>query len=323
VTVRYPWPTYVSPLRCELGDVRIDGEPPAGVIVDADHLRLRLDRLPDWRRIECTVTVGADEPPPAGVDGLHPYVLASSTPTTTRLPFRLQTAPDGSAVGRLDVMRSSVSAAFTVQAHAGAHVAGQRRAVGASDPWTVVLEPQEAPTPPGAPPFEITWIDFAGPEAPHAARQNPTAHALRDLSHPPRLLLNKGIDGLEALLYNQHAQKERRRVRDVLSTSIVRYATATMFRAAAAEVVSYDGAPQHPRGALLRQTCEAVAEHMPGIGSVEELYERLAAATDSPLASNDLWTSIDLAVDALSGSAAALSTAAREVAYGAREATRG
>lgn len=316
MTVHYPWPTFASPLQCRISDIRLDGEPLPPHLVDDDHLRIRLDRATDWRSFDCDVTVTTDEAAPAGVERFHSYVLVSSTRTNARLPFRLGDRQGGQAAGHLTVARTAVAGSFTLQAHAGGHVAGRLRAVGAGDPWTVVLEHREAPVPPGTPPFAIAWVDFADPGAPSAARENPAAHALMDLTHEPRLLLNSGVAGLQALLHNEHAKLERRRVRDILSSSIARYATATLFRAAASEVAAYDGQPQPPSSAVLRQTCEAVADHMPGIGSVDDLYEQLAAATGSPLTDAELWTRIDLAIGELTGATGALSTAAQEVAYG-------
>jgi hypothetical protein len=317
VSIRYPWPTFASPLQCRLTDVRLDGELLRPHLIDDEHLRVRLEHAGDWERFDCEVSLSTDEPLPAGIDRVLPYVLVSSTSTNTRMPFPLTSRNGDVTTGRLNVPRSAVAGSFTVHAETGADLAGRRRVVGSSDLWTIVLDHREAPIPPGAPPFEISWIDFTSAEAPLAARENSSAHVLMDLTSEPRLILNSGIEGLQALLYNNNAKLERRRVRDVLNASIARYATTTLFRAAAAEVIAYDDdAPQPPTSSILRQTCEAVAEQMPGIGGVEELYEELAKATDNRIADTELWMRIDLAIDSLTGSADALSAAAKAAANG-------
>jgi hypothetical protein len=317
VTIRYPWPTFVSSLQCHLTDICLDGKPIKLELVDGEYLRLRLDSVGDWDRFDCDVAVMTDEPVPAGIDDLFTYVLVASPSTNTRMPFPLKGLRGKPATGHLTVPRSVVEGSFTVQAEIGANVAGRRRVVGSSDAWTVVLERREAPTPPGTPPFDIAWINFSDTGAPSAARESPNAHALMDLTQEPRLLLNSGIEGLQTLLHNNTAKLERRRVRDILSSSVTRYAVGTLFRAAAAEVSVYDdGPPQPPSSALLRQVCEAVAGQMSGVGAVDELYEQLAASGDTPLDNTELWMRIDLAIDGLMGSTDALSTAAREVANG-------
>lgn len=317
MTIRYPWPTFASPLQSALSDIRLDGEPLQNPLVDDDHLRLRLDRAGDWQRFDCDIAVTTDETVPDGIDDLRGFAMVSSISTNTRLPFALTSTGGLPAAGHLTIPRSTVAGSFTVQAEIGAHIRGRHRVVGSSEPWTVVLERREAPIPPGAPPFDISWVDFNSPEAPPAAKANPASHALMDLSGEPRLLLNSGIDGLQALLYNKTAQKERRRMREILSSSIARYATTTLFRTAAAQVVAYDdGPPQPPSAAVLQQTCKAVADHMSGIGGVDELYELISTAADDPLAAAELWLRVDPAVDAATGTSTALSDAAKEVVNG-------
>jgi hypothetical protein len=316
MTVRYPWPTFKAPLRCRLTDVRLDGRPLSADMVDDSHYRIRLDSAPTWESFECQVVVSTDESRPAGVERLTGYVMVASSGTSTRLPFPIS-AEGNDLIGRITVAHGVVAGSFTVSAEVGGEVAGRRRVVGASDPWTVVLDRRDAPVPPGAPPFAMSWVDFGSAEAPPAARQTPDALSFMDFAGEPRLLLNKGVPGLQTLLDNNYAKLERRRLRDILSTTIARNATSALFRAAAAEVVAYDdGPPQPPATALYRQVCEAVADQMIGVGSVEELYEQLVANRDDPPGNADLWRRIDAAVDALTGSLDALTTASKEVSHG-------
>jgi hypothetical protein len=317
VTVRYPWPTFAAPLSCRITDVQLDGRSLPPHLLDEDHRRVRLDEATPWEVLECAVTVSTDEPVPAGIERLIGYVLASSAATNTRMPFPLAPAEDGTLAGRLAVPRSAVSGSLTVTAEAGAQITGRMRVIGTSEPWTFVLERGEAPVAPGAPPFEMAWVDFGASDAPAAARESPTSLAVMDLTAGPRLLLNTGVAGLQALLDNNYAKLERRRLRDILSTTIVRQAISTLIRAAAAEVTDYDdGPPQPPTTALYRQLCQAVADQTSGIAGVEELYEQMVAGRDDTTGNADLWRRIDAAVDTLTGSTDALTTAAKEVANG-------
>jgi hypothetical protein len=313
MAARFPWPTLASPLRCVLADIQLDGRPLEEAHIDHNNLRLRLDSAA-WERLDCTVTVSTDEVLPEGIGGIRSYVLVASVRSNTRTPFRLEPSGGTSSTGRVSVGSSTVAGTFTMQAQAAADIGDRRRIIGSSDPWTAVLDPSEAPVSPGEPPFEFVWVDFSSPDAPTVAREHPTALSVVDLHPRPRLLLNAGVEGLRSLLHNDHAKLERRRMRDILTTTIARRTTATLFRVAAAEIAANGDDPvRPPSSALLRRTCEAVAQQMPGIGSLDELYERLAAV-DGP--NVDFWTRIDLAIDAVAESTHKLSTAAREVASG-------
>ncbi|GAA3947497.1 hypothetical protein [Actinoplanes auranticolor] len=316
MTIRYPWPTLKAPLTCAVDDVRVDGAVIMAGRVDDEHLRLRLDGL-TWQRLDCRVTVSAEEPIPAEADAVRAYVLLSSAAANTRIPYPLDDTHDGSPSGRLAVPSDAVAGSFALQAHVGATIGGRNRVIGSSEPWTVVLERHEAPVPPGGPPFDIDWVDFTSPDAPLGARENPASHAFMDLAAQPRLLLNQSIEGLQKLLHNNAARLERRRVRDILSASVARHAVASLFRAAMAEIIVYDdGTFEPPTTALYRQVCEAIAAWMSGVGDVDELYERLAGSTDARVSDTDLSARVDVAIDALMGYTDALTTASREVADG-------
>jgi len=312
MSIRYPWPAFASPIQCHLTDPRLDGEPLGPQLLDGEHRRIRLDQEPDWDVFECDVVVETDEPVPAGLDRLIPYVMVSSTTTNTRMPFPLSGEP---ADGHLAIPRSTVSGSFTVQAVTGALVSSRRRVVGSSAPWTVVLDGRQAPVPPGALPFDFSWVDFASDEAPEIARKNPSSHAVMDLTNVlPRLLLNSGIEGLQPLLTSDYAQLERRRLRDILGSSIARYVAATVFRIASDEVTADDGSSARlPSTAMYRETCEAVAAHIPDISTVQDLYDQIVDAQGDEFKRIELWTRIDLAIDALCGSSDVLTIAAKEV----------
>lgn len=311
MTVRFPWPTLKQELQLTIDDVRIDGAPLDPAFVDAEHLRVSLDETAEWRELRIAVSV--DPTTLSSVDGARAHAVVECTPTNVRITFPLDPA---TGTGEITLDRDEIAQRFAVRVEAVAEVRGRMRNVGAGPDWTAVLDRVAAPIPPGMPPFETVWIDFRDPAAPPAARGMPEAPAYMDLQGDPRLLLNTAVDGFQHLLHANTAQRERRRLRDLLGADVARYAVSCLFRAAAGEVSVDDDVVQPPERPVLRQVCEAVADRMPGIGDVEELYERIHAARDSAAVAQEVWGAVDLAVAALSGRDAALTTACHEVKHG-------
>lgn len=310
MTVRFPWPTLRQELDLRLHEVRLDGEPLAPDLVDIEHLRIRLDEAADWDELRISVSV--DTTVLSDVDGARAHAVVECVPTNVRIPFPLDIE---TGVGEIVLDRDEISKRFSIEVEAVAQVRGRWRNIGAGPDWIAVIDHEAAPVPPGTPPFETVWIDFRDSAAPLVARGMPEATAYMDLQGDPRLLLNTAVDGFQHLLHADTAKLERRRLRDLLGTDVARYALTCLLRAASGEVVSEDGVVQPPERRVYRQVCEAVAEHMPGIGSVDELYERMIAARDSADVTQEIWGGADLAIAALSGRDRALSTACSEVKY--------
>lgn len=296
MSVRFPWPVLESPVEVTLIDVRLDGRVLPEQCVDGDHLRVDLDGVEGWDVFECEISVATDGGVPPGLKDMLAYAVVSAPATNVRVPFRLEGDPPK---GRVAVGRADVAERFMIGVDVAARVGDRYRVIGTGPVWTIVLDRRAAPVPPGVPPFETVWVDFTSAEAPLVARRNPDAHAVMDLENEPRLLLNDGIDGFQALLHTNRPKPDRHRLQEVLATGIARYAVATMFRAAAAEIVDEDGEVHPPERELFRQVCEAVAERMVGIGSVDELYKQLADPTVTAADNADLWGRVDAAIDAL------------------------
>lgn len=319
MSVRFAWPSFIGPWSVVVEDLRTDGRHRPGC-VDVPRRRVRLDQAGDWESATFHVTASTSEETPLGLASVRAFAILSSPRTNTRIPFALTATDSGESRfnGTVEVARPAIAGAVDLAVDIGARLGDRPRLVGLGDPWSVIVDASAAPTPPGAPPFETVWLDFKAQEAPFAAQQQPDAYAVLDLTKPA-LLLNDGIDGLRGLLLAGSARHERRRLREVLGTSIARQATATLMRAAATDIVPLDldeTAPQPPSDGLSTQVCEAVAAEMNTVGSVTEFYERLvAAAHGTPLQNATLWAEIDAAVDRLTGHSAAIARVVEQVKY--------
>lgn len=322
MSVHYPWPAFRSPWGCDVEGFQVDGKPHEEA-VHHEHLRIRADQLDAWTTMTCSVRARTTEATPDDLSDLRPFVLISSPRTQVRQSVILDLVQtgDGSTeyVGELTLPRSVLAAAVTIRVNVGALHKDRLRIVGSSNPWTLVIDPSEAPKPPGAPPFKTAWVDFSSDAASAQCRQRPSAYALMDLTGlEPTLLLNTKIDGFQHLLLADKAKTERRRHRDLLGVDLARYAVATLFRSASDEISGIeDDDPVEPPSTLLsRQICEAVAGAMTGLGSVDDLYEQLARSYQLSIpARASLWAEIDLTIDALLGLSATVAGICAEVKH--------
>lgn len=304
----YAWGTHREPLLVDLLDVTVDAEV-RGELVDASRHRLRLDRAHGWTVL--TLVVRVTVPRDTGVaEPASVTALVTSTPTRTRLPAVLAPVGDGSWIGEVRVPRALVAGSAELVADAVATVDGRVRLIGRTEPWTFVVDGGVAPSPPGAPPFPMTWVDFAAPDAPTLVRRVPDAPAVMDPARP-MLYLNDGVEGLRGLLHADTARGERRRARDLVGAEVARTALTALVRVAVTEVQAADGEP--PESHLSVQTLTAVACAMRSTADLEELCRRVSeASAGSPADLVALWTEIDGAVARLCNAPAAVGALAKE-----------
>ena len=310
MTVRYAWPTLAEAPTVEIDGLALDDADLPADALDPANQRIRLDGAGPWQRFSCRVGVGPLETLPAGLESPTVFAVAASATSASRVPFPLGPGP---ASGRIELHRQELGRDVQLTVEVAARHRGRLRVIARTDPWTLMVEPGVAPMAPGSPPFDMVWIDFGSDDAPTLARTVPTAPAVMDVATGtrPQLLLNSGLPGFQNLLHADTAQKERRRLRDLLGADVARMAVATILRAAVGEVArADDGSLTLPDDPLHRRVCEAVAEAMVGVGSVDEFYEYFAQG-DAP--SSEAWARADLAVDDLVGRRSAWATACEEV----------
>lgn len=316
MTVKYAWGSFNATWNCTILDVHTGDE--SAVALDEDHSRIRLNAAGGWQTFSCKVRVDTEEKAPNGLGALQAFALVTCAKSQTRLPFKLEPECTSSFVGQIDFAETDMAGLVTISVEITAVAAGRLRSVGRSTSWTVVLDPSDAPAPPGAPPFSTSWIDFAADDSPELTRAAPKAHAVMDLSGKPTLLLNKGLDGFQALVQADTAKLERRRLRDLLGSNIARYSLATIFREAAVEVMSGDnGEPMTLENPLQRQVFESVGAAIPSLSGVAELYSTLATQSElTPRERAQLWVQIDLAIDSLTDVSVTWATVCEEVKRG-------
>ncbi|PXW31279.1 UNVERIFIED_CONTAM: hypothetical protein DES50_10545 [Williamsia faeni] len=314
MTPRVAWPTFAGLWQCDLESVSLDtGEP-----VDGDQqYRVHLDQE-DWKTATIEVVAHTNESIPNGVNMLAGYALISCTSTNTRIPFGLALDSDTKTrvSGLIELERALLRDTATLTVEIVANHNGRNRVVASSVPWTIVLRRFEVPPKSGRPPIAQVWADFSASDAPPVARKNTQSYAALDAgSDTPVLYLNSGLPGLQALLMSENAKLEKRRLRDLIGSQIARYTVTTLFRVAAAEVLVEDDDITGPSSPLLRQTCEAIANAIPHLTSVDELYESVARANGDRTATAELWANVDAAIDMLTQASAAVGVATEEVQF--------
>ncbi len=304
MTARFPWPQYLRPMELDVVSVSCDGV--EADVADPGQARVHLDHIEsDWDAVDLALELSTAEARPDALADtpLIAHAVLSSGTTNSRIPVLLDAVAAGQWRGRLRAWRAELGGVMTLEARVTApDETGRPLLRGTSTSWAVVLEAGTAPATPTRTPVVSKWVDFASDEAPDVCRTYSSApYAVMLEGSTPVLYLNSGQKQFQKLLLNEHAQKERRRLRDTFSAVIASAVTRTLMQAAVEDVVlNSQGddavAPQDP---LLRQTCEAVAEVMHSVTDVRDLYTRMVLAQGSAAQSRDLWTELDLAIGEL------------------------
>ncbi|MGY1810182.1 hypothetical protein ACI8AF_22675 [Blastococcus sp. SYSU D00669] len=304
MTARFPWPQYLRPLELDVVAVHLDGLD--ADVADSGQARVHLDSVEsDWAEIELGLDLSTSDSRPPALEGipLTAHAVLSSGSTNSRIPAVLHEVEDGHWQGLLRARRAELGGVMTLEARLTApDDTGRPLLRGTSTSWSVVLEAGAAPTSPARTPVTSKWVDFASAEAPPVCRAYSSApFAVTLEGATPVLYLNSGEKHFQKLLLNEHAQKERRRLRDTFSTLIAATLTRTLVQAAVEDLVlnSQGEEAVPPQDPVLRQSCEAVAEVMRSVTDVHELYTRMWTAQGSAAQLRDLWTELDLAIGEL------------------------
>ena len=319
MTLHVPWEAWREPWVLHVEGVEVDGVDHLDLLA-ADHRRVDVSSREGW--VSAVLSLRAAPPPDGdapGVTGLVVHALVTCRDTHWRAPTVLVAQVDGSWTGSVALSSDVLAGAVTVDVTATSVVEGRRRVVGVSEAWRVVVDPGEAPTAAGAPPFRTVWTDFQASDAPAEVRGAPDTYAvLAPVGAELVLYLNGGIEGLQELLHADRARDRRRMARDLVGAEVARQALASVVRSALAEVVetSEGDVPGLPAGRTARQAVEAVARAMPRVAGAQDLVERVVAAEDGSAVERALlWSEIDAAVAVLAGTTAAIAATAKEVRF--------
>src|SRR5512133_125137 len=221
MTPRYSWPQYRRPWTLRTEVTNLEGQQEEGPDIDESAHRIRLDVVGDWSTVQLSFDLSTTEER-EGVDSTAAYVLVSSVRANTRIPVRLQKDGEQAFAGSVTLNRSSLAGAVTLHGHVLSGD-GSVRLVGEAEPWTLIVDASEAPPRPGAPPFDMVWCHFSNEDAPAVVRAAADSYTVLDLGGPkPVMYLNLDIKALRPILESTAAKLEKKRLRDILGSSIAR-----------------------------------------------------------------------------------------------------
>ena len=319
MTARYPWPQFRQALALDVVRVACDKEDVD--VVRSTHERIHMDEAPgEWEEVEIELELTPTEARPDALRDveLTAHVILSSSRTNSRLVAVLEESEEDRWTGVLRAKRAELGGTMPMEAYLTAPDGDARPLLrGRSVTWTVVLEPGVPPAAPTSTPVVTKWIDFSAADAPALCRTYPSApYAVVLDGAKPVLYLNESQKGFRKLILADHAKEERRRLRDTFSTLIASAVTRSLVQAAFDELVTNSEGSETPvpsEDPLLRQSCEAVADVMPSVSDVHDLYVRMHTAGASLPELRSLWSELDLAIGELVSLNKTVVTVAEEV----------
>lgn len=299
-----PWPTYGEPWELAVAALVIDG---VEVMLDEciDLSRSVVTLPEEWVEAVFTVVASTDQ---AFSGGPAAAVLCLNSPRTL---LRLSETVEG--VGpfswTLQVFHDDLAGAVDLDVEVVSAFDGRIRTIGRTAPWKIVIDAGRRPTPPGLPPVDFEWIDFASASAPGIARANPKQHVVVDVDgDEPRVYFNEAIEGLQQILYLESARMERRLYRNIIAADIAAAITSALVRQSFARVdVENPLDSAMPPIYLSALSGIAVAMSM----DFEDLMRAFnQAEKDGGL--SGFYASVDVAVDQITGRADAIAEMAKE-----------
>lgn len=317
MTPTFPWPTFREPWLSQINDLHFDGVENKGAVIP-DHQTIdACDH--GWTEISFAITTSTHEMIPGGLTDLTAYVLINCGATQLRRAYPMEYNSDRTSFeATVALPHGALAGKASVLAQITSDRGGRRRLVGSSVAWAIILDKSEAPEGIRSAPLKTMWVDFATGEAPQEARRNPSTYCYIDIDcDPPTLFLNSGIDGFQSLILAENAKRERRRHRDLLGAMIAKQVANSLIRAAVDEIEPDEfGAPAtEPASPILREMCEALAQHLPETESAVDLYALVANLRGSGLAANKFWTEVDLALDRMTSLADTVTKVCKEVKH--------
>lgn len=288
----YAWPTVPDGFDIE-PRVSLDGSVVPRRHIDSQHRRVDLTDIDaSWDLLSIDVRgpdpIGTEHGPEAKL-----YALVNCPSTAQILPF-VAKRDEGSFAAQVEIARHEIARRATLEVRvvgaAGLDPAEGLRTVGASAPWTLVLEPQAGPTSHGPAPITVIWADFAqAVDGPHEVLGAlPHSLSFCDFEQgEPILYLNDGVSGLRELLNDPHAKGTRKETQQVLGSHIALDTVSSLVDAgiqavirAARDIDPEDGiadlgAPSQP---VLRTALEHVTDASDSFNGLDDLLERVVTA---------------------------------------------
>jgi hypothetical protein len=259
VRTLYPYNVLVGDVRLSIGQVLVDGKPLSSGYINPDLLQIDFAGLESerWEQAAIEVAVSGPERELAGSkvwQNPDAVLQLNCGYSNTRQAAVLTQDPHVPArwTGTVEMDRDDWFGRATLRAFVHATVDGTaHRIIGVSDDWTLSFD--DLPASPVHGSIRISWVDFENDgDRPYLKKFKHDPYYLRLDPEDPSLFLNRGFEGLEALLVDRrHRPGPEKALHDSTRGNIASDVWSAMFAAAldAVEVDLETNLPDFPREA--------------------------------------------------------------------------
>ena len=235
-----PYDALFGDVQLEVESLHIDGSPQNVLIIEDEQVvYLQRAERARWERATVEGTIRGPLTEMADLEKVEAFITASCRITNMRLTTNSMEEATGQWSFRVEFEREFWRGVAELTGTIAATVGGvPRRIVGSSgSAWKVRFDEVKTTAPPGA--MVVRWIDFYEPgeelEYLRAYREHP--YYLRVDPFDPKLLLNSGFDGLQALLRVRRTRRgPEKALHDQLRAGIASDVWAALFNAALGSV---------------------------------------------------------------------------------------
>ncbi|MFC9173021.1 hypothetical protein ACFWXI_10135 [[Kitasatospora] papulosa] len=253
----FPYDVLTGDVGLTITKVLIDGKPLSTNYINPDLMEVDFAGLESAKWEQAVIEVSLTGPE-LELTGRQPWEKPTGTlqlncgTTNTRQAVKLDKDPQASArwVGSMELDREDWYGRATLRAFLHATVDGiEHRIIGVADDWTLSFN--DIPPSPVNGSITVTWSDFATDEAhPYLSNFAQDPCYLRLDPDDPTLFLNRGFEGLEALLVDRkHRPRAEKALHDSTRANMASDVWSAMF-VTALEAVESDpetGLPDFPR----------------------------------------------------------------------------
>ncbi|MEV4161418.1 hypothetical protein [Nonomuraea dietziae] len=252
----FPYSVLAGDIRLSVTRVLMDGNLLSTNYINPDLREIDFSGLESAKWEEAIIEVAVTGPE-RELTGRQPWEKPAVTlqlncgATNSRQAVTLNRDPHASArwTGSIELDREDWYGRGTLRTFVHARVEGlDNRIIGSADDWSISFN--DLPPSPVNGSITVTWVDFASDEArPYLKQFTHVPYYLRLDPDDPTLFLNRGFEGLEALLVDRkHRPRPEKALHDSTRANIASDAWFAMF-AAALEAVETDpesGLPDFP-----------------------------------------------------------------------------
>lgn len=261
----FPYPVLFGDVSVSVDRIAIDGhDVPGRVLLDQRLIDLEGIERSEWRTVELEFEVSC---PPAEVaegESVAAIAVLNCGPSNTRVSaeMRADDASPGHWHGSVELERDYWFDQAELRCGVVATVEGvPNRIIGWADLWMLTFDDLPSrPSVGGA--IQITWLDFADPPAERQyLKQHSDKYSYLSIDPAePQLFLNKGFEGLEALLVDRKRRNADKALHDQTRASIADKTWMALFNAALGfvEAGEDDDEPKWPEVDWQRTVLEAL-----------------------------------------------------------------